>query len=111
MSPPVPHPSSVQGVPCGTPEGFVVTPHNIIDQLLTAPSPYSSPSPAVASFQQPETAVGSPSGVSTPDAGLPLLVLVLTARHQDNSKCFAMLTRIFRNNYCLSPCIVVLAAP
>ena len=137
MSPPVPHPSRVQGVPCGSPEGFVVTPPNIIDQLLTAPSPYSSPSPVVGSFQRPETAAGSPSGASTPDAGHPLLALVsrlsflvdclpslaqedlviplvdylATAGHKDNSKCCATLTRIFRNNHCLSPCVVALVAP
>ena len=137
MSPPVPHPSRVQGVPCGSPEGFVVTPHNIIDQLLTAPSPYSSPSPVVASFQQPETAAGSPSGASTHDAGHPLLALVsrlsflvdclpslaqedlviplvdylATVGHKDDSKCLATLTRIFKNNHCLSPCVVALVAP
>lgn len=137
MSPPVPHPSRVQGVPCGSPEGFVVTPHNIIDQLLTAPSPYSSPSPVVASFQQPETAAGSPSGASTHDAGHPLLALVsrlsflvdclpslaqedlviplvdylATVGHKDDSKCLATLTRIFKNNNCLSPCVIALVAP
>ena len=137
MSPPIPHPSRVQGVPCGSPEGFVVTPHNIIDQLLTAPSPYSSPSPVVASFQQPETAAGSPSGASTHDAGHPLLALVsrlsflvdclpslaqedlviplvdylATVGHKDDSKCLATLTRIFKNNHCLSPCVVALVAP
>lgn len=136
MSPPVPHPPRV-GVPCGSPEGFVLTPHNIIDHLLTAPSPYSSPSPMVASLQQPDAMVGSPSGASTSDADHPLLALVSrlsflqdclpslaqedlliplidylsTAGNSHNSKCFATLTRIFRNHHCLSSCVTAVAAP
>lgn len=136
MSPPVPHPSRV-GVPCGSPEGFVLTPHNIIDHLLTAPSPYSSPSPMVTSLQQLDAVGGSPSGASTSDADHPLLALVsrlsflqdclpslaqedlliplvdylATAGNSYNSKCLPTLIRIFKNHHCLSSCVTAVAAP
>lgn len=137
MSPPVPHPSRV-GVPCGSPEGFTLTPHNIIDHLLMAPSPYASLSPVVASSQQlPDAVARSPSDASTFDADHPLLALVsrlsflvdclpplaqedlliplvdylATARDNNSSKCFATLTRIFRNYHCLSSCVIAVVAP
>lgn len=133
MSPPIPHPPRM-GASCGSPEGFVSTPHNIIDHLLTAPSPYSTPSHMVASMQESNMVTASPSGSSTTDH--PLLALVsrlsflqdclpslaqedlliplvdyLALASSSDSQCFATLTRIFKNHHCLSACVTAVAVP
>ena len=133
MSPPIPH-TPRMGASCGSPEGFVSTPHNIIDHLLTAPSPYSSPAHLVASTQQPNTVTALPSGSSATDH--PLLALVsrlsflqdclpslaqedlliplvdyLALASSSDSQCFATLTRIFKNHHCLSSCVTAVVLP
>ena len=120
--------SSRGGVSCASPEGFEPTPHDLIDSLLTAPSPYSAPLPPT----RPDTHLTRGESPSShpllalisrlsflPDCLpslaqhsllLPLMKYFSLTRGQDQ-RCFTTLNRIFKNHHCLSDCISCLCAP
>ena len=120
--------SSRGGVSCASPEGFEPTPHDLIDSLLTAPSPYSASLPPT----RPDTRLTQGESPSShpllalisrlsflPDCLpslaqhsllLPLMKYFSLTRGQDQ-RCFTTLNRIFKNHHCLSDCISCLCAP
>ena len=120
--------SSRGGVSCASPEGFEPTPHDLIDSLLTAPSPYSASLPPTRPdncLTQGESPSSHPllaliSRLSfLPDCLpslaqhsllLPLMKYFSLTRGQDQ-RCFTTLNRIFKNHHCLSDCISCLCAP
>lgn len=120
--------SSKGGVSCASPEGFEPTPHNLIDSLLTAPSPYSPtphlpPRPDINLVKENFNAnhplltlicrlsflLHCLPSLAQQSLLVPLMKYFSLTHGQD--RCFYTLNRIFKNHHCLLDCVLCLSAP